>query len=108
MFVGMALALVVYEVRRFLVQRRPHDSLLQSSDPPSLQTVSHWKFYFYVGVPALSDLIATTLSNIGLLFIEANAARLDGSLLVNLLRVHPKALPLPVYVVVCSRELESR
>ena len=75
MFLGMCLALVVYEVQRCT-------SKPETDDTQSLQTngetsekednASHWKMYFMVIAPALCDLCATALMNIGLLYIQAS------------------------------------
>lgn len=66
MFVGMALALIVYEIQH-LCCRKP-----ETLPPAEAEKTAHWKYYLYVGVPALFDLVATALSNIGLLFIDAS------------------------------------
>ena len=80
MFVGMLLALVVYEVQRLIENRRKkrEDKDLASvvddsviSQQPKAKT-SHAKMYFAVAAPACCDLLATSLMNIGLLYIEAS------------------------------------
>ena len=80
MFVGMLLALLVYEVQRMIENRRKKredrdlasvvDDSVISQQPK--QGASHKKMYFAVAAPALCDLIATSLMNIGLLYIEAS------------------------------------
>jgi hypothetical protein len=70
MFVGMTLALIVYETQRFIKYRERQNALASADQPPA--SGSHCKFYVYVGAPALFDLVATALSHIGLLFIEAS------------------------------------
>jgi hypothetical protein len=78
MFLGMFLALIVYEIQQFLKKPSTNDLVLQSASEEAFDAVqpasknSHWKFYIYVCAPALCDLLATALSNIGLLFIEAS------------------------------------
>lgn len=86
MFIGMFLALIVYEVQRCIQEsRRKRTSLnaslneidsiasLNNSDNSSpAGPSSHLKMYFYVAGPACCDLLATALSNIGLLSINAS------------------------------------
>lgn len=76
MFIGMLLALVVYEVKRCLDKRKKHQSNeLMSYEDNSQQSqpqTSNKKLYFVCAVPASCDLLATSLMNIGLLYIQAS------------------------------------
>lgn len=78
MFIGMCLALVVYEVQRCFTKSNPEESKdtlasqLDESAVSEAQKSSHWKMYFYVAGPACCDLLATSLMNIGLLYIQAS------------------------------------
>jgi hypothetical protein len=66
MFVGMALALAVYVAQRAGCGRGA------AAAAAGTERLAHWKYYAYVGVPAVFDLVATALGNIGLLFIDAS------------------------------------
>jgi drug/metabolite transporter (DMT)-like permease len=77
MFIGMFLALLIYEIQRLFCKRSTDDerSLQSSVDDlsdhhPAQQP--HWKMYFAVAAPALCDLLGTGLMNTGLLYIEAS------------------------------------
>jgi hypothetical protein len=66
------------ETTPLLFDNEPHNtsSSASASDSTSLQkqdkpTLSGWK-YFYLWLPTLCDLVATTLMNIGLLYINAS------------------------------------
>ncbi|EAY08120.1 hypothetical protein TVAG_497440 [Trichomonas vaginalis G3] len=79
MFVGMCLALVVYEVQRCFekAKTQKEDTLASQLDESQTSEAdrgnkNHWKFYFYVAGPACCDLLATSLMNIGLLYIQAS------------------------------------
>lgn len=79
MFVGMCLALVVYEIMRCLekAKAQKEDTLASQLDESQTSEAdkankNHWKFYFYVAGPACCDLLATSLMNIGLLYIQAS------------------------------------
>ncbi|KAH0795493.1 putative integral membrane protein [Histomonas meleagridis] len=75
MFVGMFSALVVYEVQRCIQKRKGTDQSLQSVDAEETEKAektTHKKFYFIVAIPACFDLLATSLMNIGLLYIQAS------------------------------------
>jgi hypothetical protein len=78
MFIGMLLALDVYEIQRLFKRNTDHNKseLLQATltdtGPTDTKPSQHWKMYIYVAGPAVCDLLATSLSNIGLLFIEAS------------------------------------
>ena len=78
MFVGMFSALLVYEVQRCFKRKTPNEGELQSAVDDSISTeapakeTSHLKMYFVVAAPACCDLVATTLMNIGLLYIQAS------------------------------------
>lgn len=78
MFVGMFSALLVYEIQRILGKKKQNEGELQSAIDDSISSEaptkdnSHLKMYFVVAVPACCDLVATTLMNIGLLYIQAS------------------------------------
>ncbi|KAH0792151.1 putative integral membrane protein [Histomonas meleagridis] len=79
MFIGMLLALVVYEVQRLCCKKKEvEENTLQSAADDSIAStkndpgVSHKKLYFVVAAPACCDLLATALMNIGLLYIQAS------------------------------------
>jgi len=74
MFIGMCLALVVYEVQRCMTKNENDEtqSLQTNGDIGENEDSGHWKMYFYVAGPALCDLVATSLMNIGLLYIQAS------------------------------------
>ena len=80
MFIGMFLALVVYEIQRcFQKKKKNNQTFNEIESLASLNNSegknkgpSHFKMYFYVAGPACCDLLATALSNIGLLSINAS------------------------------------
>ena len=81
MFIGMCLALVVYELQKCFEKKKPknyaeNDTLASQVDESVISEVDRrkdeWKFYFYVAAPACCDLVATSLMNVGLLYIEAS------------------------------------
>ena len=79
MFVGMCLALVVYEIQKALDKKKKqaNENNLASQIEDSIASEVHkdageWRFYFYVAAPACCDLVATSLMNVGLLYIEAS------------------------------------
>ena len=81
MFIGMCLALVVYEVQKLIKRVKNDDDSesisSQEDDENGEKEVkskndNEWKMYFYVAGPACCDLVATSLMNIGLLYIQAS------------------------------------
>jgi hypothetical protein len=77
MFIGMCLALVVYECQRCFKKSKPEDeqqSLMTNGETTDdvKKANNEWKMYFYVAGPACCDLLATSLMNIGLLYIQAS------------------------------------
>lgn len=78
MFIGMCLALVVYEVQRCINKSKNKEDEAQSLATQDGATEKQekkggeWKMYFYVAGPACCDLLATSLMNIGLLYIQAS------------------------------------
>ena len=75
MFIGMCLALVVYEVQRCFGKKKDTDStqsLASQAEETAKANPNEWKMYFYVAGPACCDLLATSLMNIGLLYIQAS------------------------------------
>jgi len=75
MFIGMCLALAVYEIQRLVDDSKEPDALASQLDESTAENdanASHKKMYFYVAAPAMCDLVATALMNIGLLYIQAS------------------------------------
>ena len=78
MFIGMCLALVVYECQKCLFKKKqPIDeqqSLMTNGEITDdvKKANNEWKMYFYVAGPACCDLVATSLMNVGLLYIQAS------------------------------------
>jgi type II secretory pathway pseudopilin PulG len=77
MFIGMLLALLVYEVQSLIKKRKQKDvdstqSLASQAEDLQKENSEEWKMYFYVAGPAICDLTATALMNIGLLYIQAS------------------------------------
>ncbi|KAL0227636.1 hypothetical protein RCL1_003779 [Eukaryota sp. TZLM3-RCL] len=78
MFLGMFWCLIVFELQRLFGKKKKQqeeDQLLITTDSHSIQQdapkkkSSHLMYYLVVGAPAMFDLVATILMNIGLLFI---------------------------------------
>lgn len=90
MFMGMALALVVYWIEQYIKNRRSKkisettkllDSIGVSSDIP--QESSMKDVFLLICAPAVCDILATILGNVGLLFIEASVWQmLRGSMVI--------------------------
>jgi hypothetical protein len=75
MFIGMFLALLVYEFQQLLQRRSEDERSLQSADDLTDRASSkrpHLRMYFAVAAPAICDLLGTGLMNTGLLYIEAS------------------------------------
>lgn len=75
----LCLALLVYEIQRCIDKAKTakEDTLASQLDESQTSEAekagkNHWKFYFYVAGPACCDLLATSLMNIGLLYIQAS------------------------------------
>ena len=74
MFIGMLSCLIVYEIIRCWRK-------MKKSDVD--ESIQHWKHYFYVGAPAMCDLCATCLMNIGLFYLDASIWQmLRGSMVI--------------------------
>jgi drug/metabolite transporter (DMT)-like permease len=87
MFLGMMLCLIVFEVKRcvnrFRKSQAMREALLNKDGEGEVQAMSHWKYYLYVLAPAMCDLLATCLMNIGLLWIPASVWQmLRGSMVI--------------------------
>lgn len=90
MFVGMALALFIYEIELFIKRRKEKknqekERLLHSIGENSevQNTASFKELFFLIAAPAICDILATILGNIGLLFIEASVWQmLRGSMVI--------------------------
>lgn len=92
MFVGMFGCLAVYEVMRCVERRKARDparaALLtgekpQVNDHGKKKQMAVWKQYLIVCMPALCDMCATAMMNIGLLWIAASVWQmLRGSMVI--------------------------
>jgi drug/metabolite transporter (DMT)-like permease len=88
MFLGMMLCLVVFEVKRCINRYKAssamRQALLKGDEPAEApKAMSHMKYYLYVLAPAMCDLLATCLMNIGLLWIPASVWQmLRGSMVI--------------------------
>ena len=115
MFIGMCLALVVYEFQRCSSRSSSNepDTLASQLDESTAESEdhSHSKMYFYVAAPALCDLLATSLMNIGLLYIQASVWQmLRGSMVLFsslfcafiLKRPHYPYMWFSVFLVICA------
>jgi hypothetical protein len=82
MFIGMSLALAVYEAGALVRRRRARNALDEAKrDPPP--ATSRLRTYLLIAVPACCDLLATGIMNTGLLYINASAWQmLRGSMTV--------------------------
>ena len=73
-FVGMLSCLIVYEIMRCM--RKSKNTQVDDS-------IQHWKHYFYVAAPAMCDLCATCLMNIGLFYLASSVWQmLRGSMVI--------------------------
>lgn len=72
MFVGMCLALVVYEVQRCIKKSKERELRSYDYDSIQIEKPTQTKMYFLIAIPACCDLMATSLMNIGLLYINAS------------------------------------
>eukprot|EP00824_Muranothrix_gubernata_P023921 TRINITY_DN6709_c1_g2_i2.p1 TRINITY_DN6709_c1_g2~~TRINITY_DN6709_c1_g2_i2.p1 ORF type:complete len:409 (-),score=93.90 TRINITY_DN6709_c1_g2_i2:311-1537(-) len=87
MFLGMALCLLVFEVKKLVTRRRrrvsPNSKGVALEDVDTIErsasvqqeqpsSPSDLKAYFYVMAPAIADLIATAMMNVGLLWTPAS------------------------------------
>lgn len=74
MFIGMLSCLIVYEIIRCWRNAKK----INNND-----SIQHWKHYFYVAAPAMCDLCATCLMNIGLFYLDASIWQmLRGSMVI--------------------------
>jgi drug/metabolite transporter (DMT)-like permease len=72
MFIGMLLALIVYEIGVVLQRNRARNALNEEVREVHRMT-SRLKTYLIIAIPACCDLLATGVMNIGLLYIQASA-----------------------------------
>jgi hypothetical protein len=70
MFVGMFLALPIYEVSKRVNQSRSTSETYE--DVTTSTPASPWKAYFLIVIPAFCDLVSTGVMNIGLLYLKAS------------------------------------
>lgn len=92
MFIGMFGCLIVYEIMRCVKRRKERDPAragLLSDDKPQVNSpeapkkMAVWKQYCIVCTPALCDMCATAMMNIGLLWIAASVWQmLRGSMVI--------------------------
>ena len=88
MFAGMALAIIFYEAERLIKKRRERkDEVQLTSSFQSIEDVKqpprYGKMFWYVCAPAVCDILATILGNVGLLFIDASIWQmLRGSMVI--------------------------
>lgn len=81
MFMGMLSCLIVYEIGRCMKKAKKADA--EALVPQEESDAQHWKNYIYVGAPAMCDLVATSLMNIGLFFLDASIWQmLRGSMVI--------------------------
>lgn len=83
MFVGMLSCLIVYEVTRCTRQCKAKKDAEANLLPQADDSIQHCKHYFYVAAPAMCDLVATSLMNIGLFYLDASVWQmLRGSMVI--------------------------
>ena len=81
MFMGMLSCLIVYEITRCMKKAKKTDA--EALVPQEDDSIQHWQQYIYVGAPAMCDLVATSLMNIGLFFLDASIWQmLRGSMVI--------------------------
>ena len=83
MFIGMLSCLIVYEITRCMKKAKKAKADAESLVPQEDDSIQHWQHYIYVGAPAICDLVATSLMNIGLFFLDASIWQmLRGSMVI--------------------------
>ena len=87
MFIGMGLGIIVHSlIGKCDEKDMEHDLETQNEQGETKdieKSESKWKTYFYVAAPSLCDLTASTIMNIGLLYIEASVwSMLKGSMVI--------------------------
>ena len=87
MFIGMLSCLIVYEIircsRKMKAAKKTDAEAQLTATPVEDDSIQHWKHYFYVAAPAMCDLIATSLMNIGLFYLDASIWQmLRGSMVI--------------------------
>ncbi|KAK8799677.1 hypothetical protein WA158_006225 [Blastocystis sp. Blastoise] len=89
MFAGMFLCLLVFEISRLLNKCKPKSDVketlvdAEANAAAAAEAKNHWMNYVYVGAPAMCDLCATCLMNIGLFYISASIWQmLRGSMII--------------------------
>lgn len=86
MFVGMLSCLIVYEIIRCCRKckaSKKTDAESKLVESPEDDSIQHWQHYIYVAAPAMCDLCATSLMNIGLFYLDASIWQmLRGSMVI--------------------------
>lgn len=86
MFIGMLSCLIVYEIIRMSRKckaAKKTDAEAQLTGEVVDDSIQHCKHYFYVAGPAMCDLCATCLMNIGLFYLDASIWQmLRGSMVI--------------------------
>eukprot|EP00494_Astrolonche_serrata_P026108 UN26369 len=85
MFMAMAAALVTHYIMKFFKEPEPTSEydMLPGNIQNDKNDGNDWKVYGLIGIPAFFDLVATTLSGIGLLWVDASVYQmLRGSLMI--------------------------
>ena len=86
MFVGMLSCLIVFEIIRMTRKCKANkktDAEAQLVSAAEDDSIQHCKHYFYVAAPAMCDLCATSLMNIGLFYLDASIWQmLRGSMVI--------------------------
>lgn len=85
MFMGMLSCLIVYEIIRLTraCKAKKQTDAEAQLNPAEDDSIQHWKHYFYVAAPAICDLVATSLMNIGLFYLDASIWQmLRGSMVI--------------------------
>lgn len=78
MFLGMTLSLVVFGVEKLIKKMKNRSDIDsessndQEEEGEKVDNEKNWKVYLYIAAPACCDLVASTLMNIGLLYIQAS------------------------------------
>jgi len=86
MFCAMSLAIVVHHLTRWIKKSNDEYAMLSDNSiqvAPNTNKPPAWKLYCLIMIPAVFDLFATTLSGVGLLWVDASVYQmLRGSLLI--------------------------
>lgn len=87
MFIGMLSCLIVYEIirciRKCKAAKKTDAEAQLVGGAAADDSIQHCKHYFYVAAPAMCDLCATSLMNIGLFYLDASIWQmLRGSMVI--------------------------